>query len=240
MKQKWLEVQERFEALESRERILIAGAIIAVFFLLWDFSLTQPMKDEYVLLQARERAAQQAVTTSEAEKTVLETLSKKDPNELVKRELAQVEEKIDKLDQQLNELSAGLVKASDFPLVLRDLLLSSGGIELVTLHTLPPSPIELVTPKIEADLNDQAEQILSGEALSEAESKKPGIRLFRHDVKLIFEGGFHSVLNYIKNLEESDWQFYWESVDYKVTTYPIAQVTIRVFTLSADGGAHRE
>ena len=236
MKEKWIVLQERFESLEQRERLLIAGALLALLFLLWDFGLTQPMKDEYQLLQARERVASQAITSSEAESQVLASLNKKDPNEAVKRELEKLNEEIEKLDQQLDELSSGLVSAKDFPLVMKDLLLASEGIELINLYTLPSEAIDIMEEGEEAQSN--SDEISMNDFISDpvGDSEKGNIQLYRHNLNLRLQGSYQSVLKFVQTLEASNWQFYWESMEYEVRSYPDAKVSLNVFTMSADRG----
>lgn len=243
MMQKIQQAQEKFESLEKRERLLIAGAVLAITFLLWDFGLTQPMKKEYVVLQARERVAKQESTAAEAEKTVLTKLNNKDPNEQAKKELEKIKLEVQALDLQLEELSAGLVKAEDLPLVLRDMLMAAGDIELLQLRTLPAQAVELgdAPEAAKAPMILEAENLVGEELPTDLSSgDAPALKIFKHQVKMVFSGDFTSVLRYLASLEQSNWQFYWQSLDYKVQNYPRARVTLRVFTLSADKGVNYE
>ena len=39
-------------------------------------------------------------------------------------------------------------------------------------------------------------------------------------------------VNYLKSLESLPWRFSWDSVDYQVKQYPVAETTLRLYTLS--------
>lgn len=234
MKQKWREKMEKFEALEKRERLLIVGAIMAGIFLTWDFMLTQPMAEDMKLMLARERVAKQDINASEAEKTVLEKLAAKDPNAELKRELEELNSTISELDGELEQLSAGLVTSEQLPLVLGALLQRSSDIEVVRMTTLPAREIALEREPIKEKPAPSTEEELTSIVIEAATTDPDQISLFRHGVNLVVRGSYYSVLEYLQRLESSSWQFYWESLDYKVKRYPIAEVTLKVFTLSAD------
>ena len=66
--------------------------------------------------------------------------------------------------------------------------------------------------------------------------KKLSIELFRHGFKLIFEGEFESTLAFLKTLEESERQFYWDELTYETKKSPSAKVELTVFILSTGEG----
>ena len=229
MKEKWSLLKSRFESFEMRERLLIVGAVAALVYLLWDFLLLQPMGKEMQIIVARERVARQAIQTTEAEITVLQSIAKKDPNIALRSEINELRGKLGSLDEQLDTLAVGLVPAQQLPKVMHNVLSKSGKLTIERLATLPPQEIALSTAvKVEAPIAEPA--------VEAAEPVQQDVKIYKHSVVLNVTGDFAGVVQYLRELEHSDWRFYWESLSYKVTSYPNAKIRIRVFTLSSQRG----
>ncbi|MCR6653927.1 MAG: hypothetical protein NVV73_21640 [Cellvibrionaceae bacterium] len=223
MKEKWVLLKSRFEALAMRERLLIVGAVLALVYLLWEMLLVYPMTKEMQLLVARERVAKQQIQVTEAEITVLKNITSKDPNIELRQEIADLQAKLEGVDQQLDTLAVGLVPAHELPKIMHGILSKTGKLKIEQLITLPPEMLSLSgnVKKVEA---------------TSAEPVQKGASIYRHSVVLNLSGDFASVVQYLRELESGDWRFYWESLRYQVTEYPQAKVRLRVFTLSSQRG----
>ncbi len=222
----WLQFKNKFEAFEVRERALLLGACLAAVYLMWSLIFVGPNAKAVKLAKARERVALQNISTAEAEMTVLEKLASKDPNIQLKLELEDLQSQLTRLDDKLSELSAGLITAEQLPQVLHQLVASSEGLTLRAIHTLPVSEIELTDSEFATGSEPQIGTEVSADM----------INIYRHGVSLTLEGDYATVYRYLKLMENSDWIFYWDSIDYKVTGYPKALVKIHVFTLSSEKG----
>jgi MSHA biogenesis protein MshJ len=228
MKEKWSLLKSRFEAFQMRERLLIVGAVVAVGYLLWDFLLLQPINKNMVIIEARERVARQAIQTTEAEVTVLQSISQKDPNIALRHEIGELERKLASLDQQLDALAVGLVPAQQLPKIMHEVLSKSGKLTIEHLATLPPQELALARA--------EKTEFTAADATTEATPVPRETKVYKHSVVLDVAGDFSGVVQYLRELERSDWRFYWEMLSYKVTSYPNAKVRIRVFTLSSQRG----
>lgn len=58
--------------------------------------------------------------------------------------------------------------------------------------------------------------------------------IYQHGLELHFSGTYADTLAYLTALEAMQWNFVWDSVDYRVKDYPIAEITLRVHTLSLE------
>lgn len=229
MKEKWSLLKSRFESFEMRERLLIVGAVVALVYLLWDFLLLQPMGKEMQIIVARERVARQAIQTTEAEITVLQNIATKDPNIALRGEIEELRSKIASLDEQLDTLAVGLVPAQQLPKVMHNVLSKSGKLTIERLATLPPQEMAL-------SAGVKAETPAAEAPADPVEPVQQDVKIYKHSVVLNLTGDFAAVVQYLRELERSDWRFYWESLSYKVTSYPNAKIRIRVFTLSSQRG----
>lgn len=244
IKEKWQQLKNRFESFAVRERCLMVGAAAALIYLLWDFVILQPKDDAMKIMVARERVAQQALQTGEAEITVLTAVAKKDPNLELQRNLEELQEKLRELDSRLDTLSAGLVAAEKLPQVLHYVLLQTSGgtppgaaesarapkpngLTIASMATLPPEEVLLQQA--------EAAQPVTETAPTETPALAT-VKIYKHGVDLKLTGDFAAAVRYLQALEQGQWRFYWESLQYEVTSYPRAEVQLKVFTLSSQRG----
>lgn len=219
MSAKWFELKAKFEALQLRERALLVGALIAVVYLLWDFLFLQSLDEATQIVAAKERVAQQNIAVAQAELSVVESLSGKDPYAQLKNELQQLQDKLALLDADLQSLSAGLVRAEQLPTILHQVLSSTSKMQLLSIVTLPVETINLQADKA-ADASTTAQQV----------------RIFKHGVQVKLRGSYSHTYEFLQALESNSWQFYWEALAFEVLEYPRALVTLRIFTLASDRG----
>jgi MSHA biogenesis protein MshJ len=67
------------------------------------------------------------------------------------------------------------------------------------------------------------------------EGEKPApVWIYRHPLRLEFEGAYFDVLAYLAELERGPWEFGWRQLNYQVREYPVAEVTLEIETLSRE------
>lgn len=253
MKQKWLVFRSKFESFEVRERMLIVGAIIALSYIFWDMVFMQSMSKQLKELLNRESKASMSITTVKAEVAVFETALKRDPNAVIKAELKVLEEKLAELDKNLEMLSVGLVTADKLPIMLHDVLEKTKKLKLVNMMTLPVEEVQIGLQSEDSDSenesrldNDELENNVLVASIKDSghnyitaseDEKAETVRLFKHGVSLTFTGTYQNVSEYVHDLENGTWRFYWDVLGYTVATYPKAEIHLQVFTLSSELGA---
>lgn len=220
-------LKKRYEALQTRERLLVVGALLTVVYLVWLMLVSNAQRDNRTRLEAELYAVQQQRSALASEYHVLVDLSARDPLAHLERELQSLRENIAESEKKLESLAVGLVSPRRLPLVMREVLRAQDGVQLITLRTLPSQ--EVVLEAAPAEDGQPQEAGVPGDAL----------KLYRHGVQMVFQSRFHAVQHYLKVLEASEWQFYWSAIDYRVTDYPMAEVHLNVYTLSASrSGRH--
>ncbi|WP_369600972.1 hypothetical protein AAIA72_14300 [Hahella sp. SMD15-11] len=144
----------------------------------------------------------------------LESLQKQlavHPDDTVKQQIAALRSQLEGEKRRLQETLAGVVSPSEMVRILHNVLGSAKGLTLVSMEKLPVRPIHL-----------------SGEDKDEAAV------LYEHDVKLVLQGGYFDTLAYISALEARAATLTLSLLDYRVETYPRAEITLQVSTLSLD------
>ncbi|MEX2487897.1 MAG: type II secretion system protein GspM [Pseudomonadales bacterium] len=205
------QIRDRIDELRPRERAMILlGAIAAIFFL-FDFAVIQP-------LDARRQAVENQIASNQSELTALATQAEEivkqtetNPDQENREELRQYRNELEKLDTRLKETVQHLVKPADMPRLLRRLLSETGGLQLLQLNSLGSTPL--------VDERDSS----PGEATAGA---------YGHGLRIKFSGDYFSTLNYLRDLEALEWNFFWDTIDYRVDGYPNATCTITVYTMS--------
>lgn len=203
-------LQQKVAAFSARERwLLFATGLILVVGLL-DYFLIQPLRDDRagLAIQINNLNVQRSNFDQQLEE--LTDAIANDPAMMAERELEGLENAIMGSERRLRAFTDTLVAPDEMADMLRDILESQKNLTLVELQNLLVTPI----------LTDE-ENKLSTE-----------IGLYRHPVKLIFEGNYSDTLGYLGRLEGMDSRFYWSRFDYQVKDYPTAQVSLNIYTLS--------
>ncbi len=257
MKYKLANIKLKFEALVIREKLLLVGAFVAFVYVGWDLAFIQPLSKELDKLNKREQVINKDKVLVQAELSIFEMALKNDPNASLKLEHKKLLKKLSHLDQGLKNVSVGLVRAENLPLMLHDVLKEANKLTLLSLVTLPTKEVRLDKLGLRNKAQDEALALsgasqkalpggsantsgglpaaLDGDSLTD-EAYVKTVRLFRHGVNLKFSGTYQEVLRYISKLEQGKWRFYWASLGYKVQLYPKAEIDLQVYTLSSERG----
>lgn len=219
-----VKVADRFEALSIRERIIIMITIIVLLFIAWDSTLMEPRskKQENLIIEMQKVNKQLDTIT----KQMTEFSQKKSENngpEIQKR-IDDVKQLLLNVKTKQNEVTDEFVPPNQMADVLKDMLGAESGLVLKQLKSLGSSVFQKTSTMI-PEVKDES-------GVVETPAKKAVI--YKHGLQIVFEGDFFSTLKYLKALEEMPWHFYWDTVDYKVESFPKARVSIVVHTLSLE------
>lgn len=213
MRQRLLDLAARIDNYSLRERIIfmILGAV--VLFVIYDYLLVAPLLDEAKTLSSQLERQKNEITQLRTQQTVILERARVDPDADNKQTQTRLTAAIDNANQQLQRSTAGLISPTSMPVVLEGVLKKISGLELEAISLLPPRPLaELLEKDVTSTIT------------------VPGV--YQHGLKLTFSGNYLDTLAYLQALESLDSRFYWGGVSYEVTSYPDAQVTLIVNTLS--------
>ncbi|MDM7859148.1 hypothetical protein QTP81_00840 [Alteromonas sp. ASW11-36] len=202
---KW---NEQFLALSKRERnLIVLTGVILILFAGFTFIVEPQMKDNNRVtadLDTKELELLQA----EQNLTLLQEAIADDPNRKLEQRIADLNQRIDSLDLEFATQMRELVPAKQMPLVIEQMLAAADNLTLVEFASIAPVSV----------FADDAENA--------------DLPLYQHGVKFVFEGGYANVLHYLETVEAYPYQIYWRSLDYQVSEYPNATITLELFTLS--------
>jgi len=199
-------LQEKFEALTNREKIILVFAVLAGIWFGWDYLFYQPNQKKHQALQQKLTSLKQQATDQQLALIKLENSRNIDPNLNNRNKLTALKAEHSRL-QELMMHDKSLVPPQLMAIALSDILNRNNQLSLIKLDTLPAT------------------------ALTESKQSQPNT-IYKHGLSITFSGSYLDTLNYLKALESLPWHFIWESIDYQVIDYPTAETTIRVYTLS--------
>ena len=229
MKQQWLALAKRFDALARRERALVAAAVLlAVPFLGYSLLIEpQLLRDASLvkrIAQARtDRAGIEAqLAGMHAQLT--------DPDAGNRAALQQTRASLATLDAKLRGMSGSLVPPDKMQTLLESLLSKNRNLELLSLRTLPPTPLVEPAKPVAAGKDKTGKK--PGEAEPAAATAGPNI--YKHGVEIRIAGSYNDLLAYLAALERLPQRILWNRVTLVVDKYPRNVLTLTVYTLSLD------
>lgn len=199
---------ERVDGMALRQRILLLLAGLASLFLVADTLAIQPaMKQQKVL--------RQAVTDWQLRLDILRErtgLLGIDADS-TRPGHADMLARLADLDARIREQMGGLLAPEQAIEVLRQVLQQEQDLKLleVTATSMP----------------------LAGNDLPADEPSATTIG--RYHLELRLQGDYLAVLRYLRALENLPWKFFWESVEFEVTSHPQAWTTLAIYTLGPLG-----
>jgi MSHA biogenesis protein MshJ len=204
----------RLDALSLRERALILAALLAVVLATWNALLQGHLAEEGQRLQAElSQVDLRAQMLKSAADEVL-ARSKLDPNRSVRERQVRLNAELEQLRARQAQLARTFLPPATTAMLLQDVLRARTSLRLIAVNSMPPEPL-------------MASDLKAAEKPGEGEAQP---MIYRHDLVLEFEGAFFDMLDYLKVLEVQP--LYWDSIDYRVSAYPLAKVRLRVYTLS--------
>lgn len=211
---------ERVDGLSARERALVFVGALGVLWVAWSQLLFEP------LLAERDRIAAEIERTRGQVRSIHEQIAgvaaqrAEDPDAGNQSRLAALRTELEGLETELQQVTKRLVPPRQMAGLLETMLTREPGLALVRLEGLGARPVFEPDGEGEASPTDPA--------------GARGTALFRHGLRVVFEGGYMAALRYLRALEALPWQFLWESVALEVEDHPAARVSITVHSLSLE------
>ncbi|MGR5173958.1 type II secretion system protein GspM [Vibrio owensii] len=209
MNEFWSSLEERFDEMSAREKVLVAlCGLVTVVMLLFTLVL-EPKLNEVTSNDKQLRNLKQTNQQTEIEILRIQAQLKKDPNAEIDQAISQLLTESQHLSMQLSEIIEHLITPSQMANLLESVLEQQSGIHLLSLQTLPAEPIT----------EDKEASQYSG--------------YYVHPVRMELIGDYFAIANYLTKLESLPASYYWRSFSYKVEDYPKAKLVLEVYTLGS-------
>ena len=216
------------DGLALRERAMIFFAAVALLYAGWDHFLYSPLTAERKTRVSVVTEAGKEIQALNQQMGKMAQESRKDPDAGNRAKLAELRRQVAGLERTLEELTRRLVPPEKMAAVLESVLNRQTRLQLVKLEGLGAVPLL-------SDSGGASEPVEKPTAGKNTAKTPTSIRsLFKHGLRVEFEGEYMETLAYLRAVEALPWEFLWEDVVYQVEEYPSARVSITVYSLSLD------
>lgn len=201
---------EKFAAMSMREKVMVlAAGVVVIVLVLFTFFIEPALNALAAASQQLQNEQLRQQSLSQQQAAFSEALQQ-DPNAELERERVALEAQYARLQQTFARQLGELVLPHQMPALIEQVFSQAGGLQLISMRSLPPV-------NIVAHRNDME-----------------GVAVYQHGLSLTFSGSYFNVRDFLQSAEQLASAFYWRSMNYAVDSYPAAQVTIEVYTLSSE------
>lgn len=170
---------------------------------------------------------------------ILEKGLLKDPNEAIVGKIARVATKVQTVDDELLTLTTGLINPVQMRYALIDLLKLQSGVNLTSFEVIKATPLNINQQTAQTTLsstNSPTNNETTKQADDNIVNQTPEqfLTLYKHGIKLILKGDYFKLRDYLVQLEQLEWQFFWQKFDYQLLEYPQGELHIEMYSLSTE------
>lgn len=205
----WQQMSARFSALKDREKYTaLIGALLLV---LWLFML-QLLVPAFEALSKVDQQIVSATLTVQQQNNTLTSLQQQagvDVDASYKQGVQSLQVQEQELQQKISELTSYFIGSERMALVLQDVLRSSNNVKMKSVVANPPVPLTF------------ADQATDNKAV-----------IYQHSTVVVLTGSYFALTSVLERLDALSWSLGWQSIDYKVTEYPDAELTLHLLTVS--------
>jgi len=221
MKQQWQDYSDKFLQLTSREQfLLLLTGLVAIFFIISYVFID----DKSAKMASFDKQSRLMISSNQSLSfsiTEYQKALKQDPNKDTVKQISQLETKLAKIDKQLVNLTTELISPTQMREALLKLLKLEPGVSLLSFELIGAEPLlDLGT----AQKNSMAEQV-------PPTSEQLGLNLYKHGIKIKLTGKYFQLRNYLQQLEQLSWKFFWQDFQFEVKEYPRSEVEITIYSL---------
>jgi MSHA biogenesis protein MshJ len=197
--------QAQLDKMNMRERLLVVTTGLLVVGTAWYVGLMEPMLKE-VKSTRNEIAATRERTESVNQSLEVKTLQASSGAIGYREQYTLVQRRLEELNEKLGGYTAELIGPGEMARVLQGMLQKQDNLRLIRIQNVAP------------------------EALTRINGDE--IIFYKHGLEIEFEGGYFAALEYLEQIEDLPWRFYWQVLELEVLEYPRNRIRLEVSTLS--------
>ena len=217
MNEQWRQLVARFEALQTRERLLVLLAAVFGTALVYDALVLQSLEARKKRLTQQVAESRQNIKAADNVVRAQETIV--DPSAVKRSYREALVKQLAEIDQNIQGLQRGLVPPERMAKVLEDMLAGSRGLQVMSLRTLPAHRVETpgATPPAKG---------------AKPAPQAPERTVYEHSFEIVLQGSYADLHDYLARLEKLPWRMFWGRLSVDTDNHPVLRVTLRVQTLS--------
>ncbi|MHB8455919.1 MAG: hypothetical protein ACYDDO_14770 [Acidiferrobacterales bacterium] len=224
---------ERIDALSLRERALAFTVVLTILIMIAANLLFAPLRREQQRLDQSVTAKLAQLNALNNQTADLLASRLADPDAANRATLAALQAQLDANGGKLANVTRGLVDPKEMTSLVRQMLEKNGALQLVRMENLPPVAVgdNAATGSARPAATPAAGTAI-GSASNPGSDSEPV--LYRHGMRIELKGRYLDIVRYLQALEGMPWKMIWGEVDLKTEKYPVADVTLVIYTLGFD------
>jgi MSHA biogenesis protein MshJ len=213
----WQALKKWLDARHVRERVILLAAGVGIVAMAWlafvhDAMTVAKENESRNITITNSRIAEEQNLQAEIRNTYTT-----DPNAFALSRQNDLREATEDADARLNQLYGELITPQQMSQVLTTILQKE---TMLRFRGLDNQPVEALIADNPATATDTA----------------PAIQVYKHGLRMEFEGNFIETVYYLRSLERLDSNFFWENLEFQVTDYPNARISFDIYTYSTEKG----
>ena len=214
---RWRQGRRLFDGRLLNERRLVIVAVLAGIWMVFDGVWLTPGFKTLQEVRKREQTAQALVDAlqTEVQRQMVEHATQE---RQAQQEVRQVRARLREGQEELDRQQALLVPASQMAALLRNLLDQNGQLRLMSIRTLAPEEVPLVSSPISGAMG------------------LPPV-LYRHRIEMTVSGPYIELLRWIRSVEAMPRKLMWQTLQLEVKSPSPPELTFSVHTYSPDRDA---
>jgi MSHA biogenesis protein MshJ len=197
-----------------RERVYIFLTLIVLLIVAWDQLLLEPAIVARKKVKTDIARLNTEIAQLHAEETIVMQKATLDPDLELRKMIAQLDQALNVLNQQLTEKFVNLLSPREMPQLLKNLLKEQKSLKLIKMENLPPEPM-----------------MSTG-----GDGKATSLGIYIHALTMELEGNYLKLLTYLESLEQMEQRVFWDilTIDAKGSSPPQIRLQIHTLSLSED------
>ncbi|MBZ9613820.1 hypothetical protein [Rheinheimera maricola] len=205
----WQQQALKFAQLKPREKSLVFFGSLALVLYLSVIYFLEPAYQKLQLAKTQQVRATQQLQDAMQQAELFRQQLASDVNQDYRDGILALDLAQQRLNDSIKQSASHFIGAEQMVSLLRNILQNSQSVQVKSLLTSPPDAIRL-----------------PGQQESE-----PAV-LYQHNTTLVISGSYADLLQVVQKMEKMPWLLNWAELQYKVISYPTAELALTLITVS--------
>lgn len=219
MKRYWESACAKIDGMSLRERVMMFAAATFTLLMLVNLMLLDPLLNKQKMLSAQMAQQHEKMKVLQAQIQNLVQANHGDSGSPLRKRIDEIKQQLQTQSDYVQARRDRMVEPEKMAELLEQVLKRNAQLQLVELKTLPVSSL--------------LEQVAGSESIP-AGSPDTTPLIFKHGVRITVKGSYLEMLRYVTMLEKMPVQMIWGDASMSVEHYPVAVLTLTLYTLSLD------
>jgi MSHA biogenesis protein MshJ len=223
MKQLWFDYNQKFLQLSSREQVLLLLSGLAIIFFIMSFVFIDQQQANMIKFDKQ-------IQTMHSDNSNLDIIINdyklalaRDTDLETQQNIEQLNVHLTEIDNKLSLLNSNLISPNQMRTALIKLLALEPGVSLLSFELMEAEPLIKPEPTLIPNIVG-----------NQTDNKASGLNFYKHIMKIKLSGQYFQLRNYLAQLEQLNWTFFWQDFHLQVKDYPLNEVDITIYSLGAE------